>query len=119
MNTSAKGHAGEEEAANFLTSKGYRILARNYRGRGGEIDIIAQYKKTLVFVEVKARAYEAFGGPLLAVTPAKQHKVALTAAQFLKANAVKFDSIRFDVVCVLPQGITHIEGAFQPARTTY
>lgn len=119
MNTTAKGQAGEDHAADFLISKGYRILARNYRVREGEIDLVAQHKKTLVFVEVKARAYKAFGGPLLAVTPAKQRKIALAATQFLKANPVKFDSIRFDVVCVLPQETTHIEGAFSPARTTY
>ena len=119
MNTTAKGQAGENHAADFLTAKGYRILARNYRVRGGEVDIVAQHQKTLVFVEVKARAYKAFGGPLGAVTPAKQRKIALAATQFLKANALKFDSIRFDVVCVLPGETTHIEGAFSPVRTTY
>lgn len=119
MNTTSKGQAGENHAADFLIAKGYRILARNYRTREGEIDLVAQYKKTLVFVEVKTRAYKAFGGPLAAVTPAKQRKIALAATHFLKANAVKFDSIRFDVVCVLPEETTHLEGAFSPARTTY
>lgn len=116
MNTT--GQAGEARAATFLEGKGYRILARNYRVRGGEIDLVAQDKKTLVFVEVKARSYTAFGGPLAAVTPAKQRKIALAATQFLKEKSLKFDSIRFDVVCVLPEQIDHLEGAFTPARTT-
>jgi len=118
MNTTAKGQYAEQRAADFLLAKGYRLLARNYRVRGGEIDLVVQHKKTLVFVEVKARAYNAFGGPLAAVTPSKQRKVALAAAQFLKATALKFDSIRFDVVCVLPGQIDHIQAAFSPARTT-
>ncbi len=116
MNT--LGIAGEERAAQFLKSKGYRLLERNFSAPYGEIDIIAQDKKTLVFVEVKTRAYTAFGGPLMAVTPAKQRKIALTAQAYLKAKGLKFDSIRFDVVCVLPEKIEQIENAFIPARTT-
>lgn len=116
MNTT--GQEGEERAAHFLIQKGYRILARNYRVFGGEIDIVAQDEKTLVFVEVKTRSYTAFGGPLAAVTPAKQRKIAHAATHFLKENSSKFDSIRFDVVCVLPEQIDHLEGAFIPTRTT-
>ena len=112
------GLAGEERAAEFLKAKGYRLLERNFAVPGGEIDIIAQDKKTLVFVEVKARAYTAFGGPLMAVTPAKQKKIAHTAEVYLQAKGLKFDSIRFDVVCVLPEKIEHIENAFIPGRTT-
>ena len=119
MNTTAKGQAGEERAASFLTAKGYRIVARNYRVQGGEIDLVVQRKQTLVFVEVKTRAYRAFGGPVAAVTPAKQRKIALTAQYYIKENAPKFDSIRFDVVCLLPGQITHLENAFIPQRGTF
>lgn len=118
MTTTAAGKAGEDRAAHFLQAAGYRILARNFSHRGGEIDIIASAGRTLVFAEVKTRAYEAFGGPLGAVTPAKQKRIAQTAAVYIQENGLKFDSIRFDVLCVLPDKIEHIPNAFIPARTT-
>lgn len=119
MNTTQSGHQGEEAAATYLLSKGYRLVARNYRRACGEIDLIALDKKTLVFVEVKKRASAAFGGPMGAVTPTKQRKIAQTAQYYIKENAPKFDSIRFDVVCLLPGQITHIEHAFIPQRGTF
>ena len=118
MTTTALGKAGEDRAARFLQSAGYRILARNFSHRGGEIDLIAATKDTLVFAEVKTRSYEAFGGPLAAVTPAKQRRIAQTAAAYIQENGLKFDSIRFDVLCVLPDRIEHIPNAFFPPRTT-
>lgn len=118
MNTTNAGKLGEEKAARYLQNKGWRILERNFSAPGGEIDIIAQDKKTLVFAEVKTRAYKAYGGPLAAVTPAKQKRLASTAAAYIKEKGLKFDSIRFDVLCVLPQEIEHIENAFYPPRTT-
>ena len=118
MTTTSAGKAGEERAARFLQAAGYRILARNFLRRGGEIDLIASIGKTLVFAEVKARSYNAFGGPLGAVTPAKQKRIAQTAALYIQENGLKFDSIRFDVLCVLPDKIEHIPNAFTPARTT-
>lgn len=117
MTTRQTGQAGEEQAAKFLLSRGYKIVARNFTVLGGELDIVAYDKKTLVFVEVKTRASQAFGGPVAAVTPTKQNRVARAATQFLKAKSPKFDSIRFDVVCILPQGIEHIQNAFIPKRT--
>ena len=119
MNTTQSGALGEDAAYHYLTAKKYRIVARNYRKPCGEIDLIALDGKTLVFVEVKKRASRAFGGPILAVTPAKQHKIALTAQYFIKENAPKFDSIRFDVVCLLPGQTEHIENAFIPRRGTF
>lgn len=115
--TQESGNAGETQACDFLTAKGYKILARNYRCKTGEIDIIAQQKKFLVFIEVKTRASShAFGGPVAAVTPAKQRKIALAATLYIKETALKFDSIRFDIISVLPQQIDHIENAFTPLR---
>ncbi len=118
MNTATQGKLGENRAADFLQRAGYRILERNFYMRGGEIDLIASFEKTLVFVEVKTRSYEAFGGPLSAVTPAKQRRIAQTAARYIQEKGLKFDSIRFDVLCVLPEKIEHIKNAFSPARTT-
>ena len=119
MNTTQSGALGEEIAGRYLAEKGYRILTRNFRKPCGEIDLIALDGKTLVFVEVKKRASLAFGGPIAAVTAAKQHKIALTAQQYIKKNAPKFDSIRFDVVCLLPEQIEHIKNAFIPRRGTF
>ncbi len=119
MNTTVKGAQAEQQAADFLARKGYRVLARNFRACGGEIDLVAQCKKDLVFVEVKQRAYQAFGGPLAAVTKAKQQRIARAAVQFIKMHPqVPFANIRFDVICMLPGEITHLENAFSPARTT-
>lgn len=118
MNTRTRGQAGEDRATRFLQAKGYRVLERNFSALGGEIDLILSCGKTLVFAEVKTRSYEAFGGPLSAVTPAKQKRIAQTAALYIKAKGLKFDSIRFDVVCVLPDRTEHVENAFSPGRTT-
>lgn len=118
MNTSASGAAGEDAAQNYLQNKGYKILCRNYRKPCGEIDIVALDGKTLVFAEVKRRATGAFGGPLAAVTAAKRRKIALTAQLYVKENSPKFDSIRFDAICLLDGQITHIPNAFAPRRST-
>lgn len=118
MNTTQNGALAEHKAQAFLQQKGYRILARNYRKTCGEIDIIAQERKTLVFVEVKNRATAAFGGPLAAITKSKQNKIAQTAALYIKENAPKFDSIRFDAICLLGEEIMHIPNAFTPQRST-
>jgi len=117
MNTKQTGQQGEEQAARFLENKGYTILARNFSMPQGELDLVAVHGSTLVFVEVKARAYEAFGGPLAAVTPAKQKRLALAAQQYIKMKSPKFDSIRFDVICILPGKLEHLENAFWPSRT--
>ena len=116
MNT--QGRAGEEQAARFLTARGWRILEKNYAAPCGEIDLIALDGKTLVFVEVKARAYSAFGGPLAGGPPAQQRRIAQTAALYVAGKRLKFDSIRFDVVCILPDKTELISHAFTPPRTT-
>ena len=117
MNTKQTGQQGEEQAARFLEQKGYRILARNFSTPQGELDVVAVKENTLVFAEVKTRAYEAFGGPLAAVTPAKQKRLALAAQQYIKMKSPKFDRIRFDVICILPGKLEHLENAFSPSRT--
>ena len=119
MNTTQSGNQGEEQASLYLQQKGYRVVARNYRKPCGEIDIIATYEKTLIFVEVKKRASLAFGGPAAAVTLSKQNKIIRTAQYFIKEKSPKFDSIRFDVVCLLPGKIEHIPNAFLPRHGTY
>jgi putative endonuclease len=96
MSTSA-GRAGESLAAAFLESLGYRILKRNLRGSGGEIDILARDGATLVFVEVKARETRAFGSALAAIDARKRARLRACAQDFLQfmPEATK---VRFDVV---------------------
>jgi putative endonuclease len=94
------GKTGESIAVGFLRSQGYRILEQNYRTGIGEIDIIARDRKTLVFVEVKARTSSRFGNPKSAVTPIKQRKISMVALQYLKATAQMQVKARFDVVAI-------------------
>jgi len=94
------GKAGESIAVRFLRSKGYRILEQNYRTGLGEIDIIAKDRKTLVFVEVKARNSGNFGNPKGAVTPQKQRKISMVALQYLKSTDQMRVKARFDVVAI-------------------
>lgn len=119
MNTTTQGRQAETQAAHYLEQKGYQLVTRNFRTIRGEIDIVARTKNMLVFVEVKQRTSQAFGGPLAAVTRTKQLRIAQAAIQFLKMHpSVKYDEIRFDVICILPGEIQHIEAAFFPPRTT-
>src|SRR3989442_14783327 len=80
---SVLGEEGERAAARFLEARGYRILERNYRTRRGEIDLIAEDGGMLVFVEVKVRLDDRFGGPAAAITRAKQARIARLAQQYL------------------------------------
>jgi putative endonuclease len=97
---SSCGKIRELQAAGFLESQGYRILLRNYKARGSEIDIIAREKDTICFIEVKFRSSDRFGSPEEAVTPAKQKKIARAASMFLQENGLGDRSCRFDVVAI-------------------
>ena len=95
-----RGDEGERAAAQFLERRGYRILAYNYRTRLGEIDLIAEDKGTLVFIEVKVRGTDRFGGPAMAITVAKQARIARLAQQFLTARRLEDRPCRFDAVLI-------------------
>jgi putative endonuclease len=97
------GRQGEDRAVVFLSSRGYRILERNFRVRFGEIDIIADDHGTLCFVEVKSRSHSRFGWPVEAVDTGKQKKIAKAAAYYLQQKGL-YGSVacRFDVVSLLP-----------------
>lgn len=107
------GKNGEKAAESYLKKQGYRILKKNYRTPVGEIDIIAEHKSVLVFIEVKSRTSAAFEHPFMAVTPRKQKKIAQTANYFLAKNTAGDREIRFDVVSVLPSnekpGVLEVE----------
>lgn len=69
------GKLGEQLAVDYLASRGYAILERNWRSSGGEIDIVARHENETVFVEVKTRSSVAFGDPLGAITPVKHARL--------------------------------------------
>ena len=99
----ALGEKGENLAVARLKKLGYRILVRNYRIRLGEIDIIAEDKDTLVFVEVKARTGTSFGSPVEAITARKKRQLAKVAMQYISQYGLDNRSARFDVVSVVFQ----------------
>src|SRR5437667_9750076 len=101
---SVLGEEGERAAARFLEARGYRILERNYRTRRGEIDLIAEDGRMLVFVEVKVRLDDRFGGPAAAITRAKQARIARLAQQYLVWRRVGDRPCRFDVVLISGAG---------------
>lgn len=121
MKSKEIGDIGEQIAAEYLTNKGYRIVEKNFRAGRGEIDLIAwQHDRLLVFIEVKTRASEFFGGPEGAVTGAKQDRMARTAGIYMEQIGYDWE-IRFDVVAVLlvhgiVREIRHIEDAFFPTN---
>lgn len=94
------GETGEQLAARELERRGYAILARRYRTRYGEIDIVAEEGPTIVFVEVKARGGDEFGSPAEAVTPWKQRRLGAMAVDYLARRRVTGRPCRFDVVTV-------------------
>jgi putative endonuclease len=94
------GKLGENLACAELERRGYEILARRYRTRFGEIDIVARDGDTTVFVEVKARAGDEFGGAAAAVTEWKQRKVTSMAIDYLSRHRLHDQPCRFDVVTI-------------------
>jgi putative endonuclease len=98
------GESGEDRAVGELTRRGYAILARRYRTRYGEIDIVAEDGDTIVFVEVKARATDEFGTAAEAVTDWKQRRLASMAVDYLARRHVTNRPCRFDVVAIAAMG---------------
>lgn len=121
MATDLLGHWGESLAWEFLRKKGYSLLAANYRCRMGEIDLIVQKKKYIVFVEVKLRKNNNFAEAMEFVDERKQRKIKAAANLFLCQRDTMDQPIRFDVVEIYAaQGmetkkptIRHLEDAFQ------
>jgi putative endonuclease len=105
------GILGEDAARAHYLAGGYRVLARNWRCRLGELDLVVVRGDSLVVVEVKTRRGSRFGGGFEAVGPRKQQKVRTVAEAFLLQGRVRPESVRFDVVSVWlrPDGSTAIE----------
>jgi putative endonuclease len=107
----------EKAAETFLCARGLHLLQRNFASRFGEIDLIMEDDKTVVFIEVKYRGNKSHGSGADAVTLHKQNRISLTAAWFLAMNPARAGQYcRFDVIAIDPakgdEGITWIKGAF-------
>ena len=112
MQRQTLGKSGEDRAVRELERRGYAILARRYRTRHGEIDIVADDGGTIVFVEVKARATADCGSAAEAVTSHKQRRLTAMAVDYLARNHVTETPCRFDVVAIDGGVITLYPAAF-------
>jgi len=105
------GRRGEEIAARYLTDHGYRVIARNWRCRSGEIDVIARQGESVVFVEVKTRSSVAYGHPFEAITLSKAARLRSLAAQWCSESEEHPAAIRIDAIGVIapPGGEVRLE----------
>jgi putative endonuclease len=109
----AKGMDAEEHAAEYMLRQGYEVLARRYKTKGGEIDLIARRKKQICFVEVKVRQTETEA--LEAVTPRTQKRIEAAALYFISMHPEYADcDMRFDVIAITrPFKILHLDNAWE------
>ncbi len=108
--TTARGREAEERAARHLERHGLRIVERNFRVRGGEIDLICRDGKVLVFVEVRQRSRSDFGGAGGSITVSKQRRIILAAQHYLAGKADC--DCRFDCVLLDGDGLEWLKNAF-------
>ena len=101
------GKLGEDLAYTYLENKQFEVLARNYRKKYGEIDLVALHKGTLHFIEVTTRSTDRFGKPAEAVNSEKMSKMLRLAQVFIKENKCEFYRYSFDVIEVK---LNHLEG---------
>ena len=117
MNRRERGSGGEAIAWRHLESAGYRLLAKNFRSRFGEIDLVVERAGVIVFVEVRSRRGDRFGTALESVDPRKQRQIGRMAIEFLARKRLFDRSARFDVVAIEWQDggprIDHLENAFE------
>jgi putative endonuclease len=106
------GALGEERAAEWYQEAGYEVVARNWRCREGEIDLVVVGRGCVVICEVKTRSSDRFGVPAEAVTPTKQARLRVLAAQFLRDQPQAQNRLRFDVASVRSGKVDVIEDAF-------
>jgi putative endonuclease len=109
------GRQGEQVAAEYLERAGFRILDRNYRCSGGEIDIVAADRRELVACEVKTRSDVRYGAPVEAVTSEKLRRLRRLAVRWVLTHGLTFDGLRVDIVGVLRSSsgeftIEHLRG---------
>src|SRR5262245_48990420 len=95
------GTLGEQAALAHYRSRGYRLVARNWRCSLGEVDLVVAAGRTVVFCEVKTRRGDGLGGPHEAVTRKKRAKLRTLAQVFLSSSGIRWEEVRFDVASVL------------------
>ncbi|MDI6747953.1 MAG: YraN family protein [Rhodocyclaceae bacterium] len=106
------GAAAETAAAQYLAARGLTLITRNFRVKGGEIDIVCRDATTTVFVEVRRRASADFGGAAASITPTKQRRLILAARHWLAQHgdsACRFDCVLFD-----GNQLSWLKDAFRP-----
>lgn len=107
------GPSAESRAARFLARQGLRLLARNFRTRWGEIDLVALDGPTVCIVEVRARAPGALVSAFESIGPAKRRRIERAALEYLQRNRLGNRPIRFDVVAVTGNDLKWLKGAFE------
>jgi putative endonuclease len=114
--TQLTGNNAEDAGLAFLSAEGLELVARNFRCKGGEIDLIMKAGVELVFVEVRLRTHRGFGGAAASVSGAKQRRLRIAAQFFLLKNygpkSRDWPACRFDVLAHELNGINWIQGAF-------
>ena len=111
------GARGEAEVAAWYEAHGYRVLDRNWRRREGELDLIVERGRLVVFCEVKTRRSDRFGAPVEAITREKRQRLRILAAKWLDERRAAVRELRFDVASVMPDSdgrlaVQVLEGAF-------
>lgn len=105
-----RGRAMEDRALAWLEGRGLKLVTRNFRCRGGEIDLILREGRELVFVEVRARSSNSHGGAAASITPAKQQRLLLAAQLYLQRLA-HLPPCRFDVLAFEGEQVHWLRGA--------
>jgi len=98
-NRSTKGRVAEQLACDYLIKNGLKLIDKNFHSRYGEIDLIMQQQNTLVFIEVRYRKNQNYGGAKESVTPSKQQKIQKTALFYMQQKGREYNA-RFDVVAM-------------------
>ncbi|MCW8933322.1 MAG: YraN family protein [Gammaproteobacteria bacterium] len=96
---STKGKTCENFALNYLTKNGLKLIEKNFNSRYGEIDLIMQHQNAVVFIEVRYRKNEDYGGAKASVTPTKQNKIQKTALYYMQKKGREMNA-RFDVIAI-------------------
>jgi putative endonuclease len=118
------GRSAEALAEQWLQKKGYRILERNLRLGGGELDLIAQHHDTLVFIEVKGRRTTQFGGAPYAIDDRKKRQIIKLASYYLSRHGLSNQLCRFDVILITGTDqdspkLTHLKQAFEVSSSDW
>lgn len=113
MDRRQTGSSAENSACAFLEANGFAIVARNFQRRVGELDVVARAGDLLIVAEVRTRASDAYGGAAASIGPAKQRRIAATAALFLQRHReLRHCRVRFDVIIVRDGSCEWLRHAF-------